>query len=855
MRPLTRPAGRADTTRRSGSLACYALLAAACVWLLGDAILGGEILAPGDLTFFAVPPFGAVRPPGLLRAANPTLTDVVFVIEPYLLHAREAIRGGSLPLWDPSVGTGRPLGAQAAAQLFPTTWLAYVLPFWQSFGFIALAKLLLCAGGTFLFARALRLRPVAAALAAGAFALGTQYIVWLGHSMTDVVALMPWMFLFAERVCARARVADAAGLGLAIGVAMFGGHPESLFVASCGVGAYLAARLARSPEPVGRRLRLLAGSLGLAGAVGALYWLPLLELVGQSTRTGRDSPADSIHQLAVGLVFPEWWGRPDKRVFSAGGGGGLSSVFVGRAYLGVVPMLLLASMLAVRLRRAQVFFLAAAVGSLALIVDLPGLRWVATHVPPLSLIVIHYFIWLAAFALALLAGLALDQLLSAPRARQVRALRLMAVAAALPVVVASIAHGRSLVGAWRGALRQLPVQRLDPGSASVAAAGSLVRWILVAGLALGAGWVALRFARLRVGCLAFVLVLALADLVTLDRGYQPALPRRLADPPAPAALALTAPGVRLAAPGVALAPNLAELYGRADVRVEDLPEIERYSAVVDALGGSVLRAFGDSLLPADRELGEPGATGSARVLLDLLGARQVVDSGGSAPTGAGLRVVYQAPGQRLIDNAQALPRAYGAYAWTPASGLASALSVLRGAPSAAALARRPVIEGAPRSAAPGAAPPTAPAEVVASSDTTVSVRVSMARAGYVVLDDLYYPGWRAEIDGHPARILPANGAFRAVAAGAGSHQVRFEYRPASAWIGGVLTVVGLITGVAAIAFGRVREGSPPLRTGGRSRSRAFARIPAADRGRPRGRRGRAGPRRPPEPSGRGHRTG
>jgi hypothetical protein len=801
-----------------GSFVCFGLLAAACVWLLSDAVLGGRILAPGDLTFFAVAPFGTVRPPGLLRAANPSLTDIVFVIEPYLLHAREAIRGGSLPLWDPSVGTGRPLGAQAAAQLFPTSWLAYVLPFWRSLGLIALAKLLLSAGGTFLFARSLRLRPIAAVLSGGAFALGTQYVVWLGHSMTDVVALMPWMFLFAERLCARGRLADGAGLGLAIGIAMFGGHPESLVVALTGTAAYLAARLARDPDPVGRRLGLLGFAAAVAGAVGALYWLPLLELVGQSARTGRDSPADSLHQLAVGLVFPEWWGRPDKRIFDAGGGG-LSSVFVGRAYLGVAPVLLCVGMLALPRRRAQLFFAATGLASLALIIDLPGLRWVATHVPPFSLMVVHYFIWLGAFSLAMLGGLALEQLLGAPRERQVRAVRLMIIAAAAPVGVALLLHGRALAGAWRAALRQLPVGQLDPGSATVAAAGSLARWILIAGLSLAAALLALRYQRVAGACVAFVVLLALADVVTIGRGYQPALPARLADPPAPAALARSDPGTRLAAPGVALAPNVAELYGRSDVRVEDLPEDKRYSAVVAALGGSVLRAFGDSVIPPDRALGEPGATGSTRPLLDLLGAGQIVDAGGTAPTGAGLRVVYAAPGERLIDNAQAVPRAFAAYAWQPVAGLDAAVAALRGH-SAAELARRPAIEGAP-AAPPGPAPAIAPARITRSSDDAVTVAVDLARPGYVVLDDLYYPGWSARVDGRPARILAANGAFRAVAAGAGRHVVRFVYRPASVWVGAALTGIGLLGGLGVIAAGGIGGG---IRTIRRRRSTRGSRL-------------------------------
>jgi uncharacterized membrane protein YfhO len=131
------------------------------------------------------------------------------------------------------------------------------------------------------------------------------------------------------------------------------------------------------------------------------------------------------------------------------------------------------------------------------------------------------------------------------------------------------------------------------------------------------------------------------------------------------------------------------------------------------------------------------------------------------------------------------------------------VAALRGQ-SAAALARRPVIEGAPAGPAAVAGPPTT-ARIVASSDTDVTISVTLARPGYVVLGDLFYPGWSARVDGHPARILAANGAFRAVAAGAGRHVVRFVYRPATVWIGGVLTLLGLIGGLGVIVASSVRR--------------------------------------------------
>jgi hypothetical protein len=51
-----------------------------------------------------------------------------------------------------------------------------------------------------------------------------------------------------------------------------------------------------------------------------------------------------------------------------------------------------------------------------------------------------------------------------------------------------------------------------------------------------------------------------------------------------------------------------------------------------------------------------------------------------------------------------------------------------------------------------------------------------------VLNDVWHPWWRAELDGAPAPMLKANVLFRAVAVGPGRHRVRFAFHPfAGAW--------------------------------------------------------------------------
>ncbi len=76
-----------------------------------------------------------------------------------------------------------------------------------------------------------------------------------------------------------------------------------------------------------------------------------------------------------------------------------------------------------------------------------------------------------------------------------------------------------------------------------------------------------------------------------------------------------------------------------------------------------------------------------------------------------------------------------------------------------------------------------------------SFRVDAARAGFVLVNEIFYPGWEATIDGQPAEILRADSIFRALPVSAGSHRIEMRFRPRHFWLGAsvsLLTLCGLI---------------------------------------------------------------
>ncbi len=61
-------------------------------------------------------------------------------------------------------------------------------------------------------------------------------------------------------------------------------------------------------------------------------------------------------------------------------------------------------------------------------------------------------------------------------------------------------------------------------------------------------------------------------------------------------------------------------------------------------------------------------------------------------------------------------------------------------------------------------------------------------AGYIVLADTFYPGWRVRVDGVEQPLLRANYLFKAVAVPAGEHEVVFEYAPFSVTLGLMVSI-------------------------------------------------------------------
>ncbi len=770
------------------------LLAVVLFW---PATIGDRVLSAGDIPLFE-PPYPA--PTAATHPANGLQFDAANVFEPDGLAVRSALRAGRLPLWSSSLSNGRPLlAAQQSAPLFPLTWLGVVFPFFGALVWIAVLKLMLAAFGTYLLARALALRRAPALLGGLTFGFGTYLIVWLMHPHSNAYVLLPWLFLAGDRVAAGRSLRATAALAGLLGLGFLGGQPESGMIVAAATGSWTIYRIRVAGVPPREEVRRAAAAVGaliLGLGIAAVMLVPFIESLQQSYHTSRAADPTPL-RAALSLFFPDLWGRPD----SSGAIFGPSNFAERTVYLGALPILLAVSGLVTRRPRGpRLFFAGMAVAGFAVAFENPVADLIR-RLPVLDHVNLTRAVIVSTFAIAMLAAYGCELFLTGTAAERRRMVIVAAAVALVPVLVTLALHPGWL-SQGKAAVDQL-LDRVGVEPEDAISLAAVIRWTLFSIVAIGVLVVLGRSRRQARALLVAAVALTALDLLLMGAGYNPAITIAQAMPPTPAAVnvlrTLTSTGGQVI--GVdALQPNTASRWGLRDARGHEDPALARNSRLWFALGGTIEQASNGVALRDPR----------TPRLLDVFGVQAVILPSRHDPgVLSGDPVAYRGPDGTVISNPGALPPAFVAYGWRTSRSLDQSL-VLTALGTARQARDEPVIETGALGAHPGSGQPATPARVLSHTDTAAAVEVDARAPGYLVFLSTYYPGWRADVDGRSSKIRPANAAFSAVAVPAGRHLVRFSYRPPSATIGGVVTLVALAVLLAGVLAGWARTRRRPV---------------------------------------------
>jgi hypothetical protein len=228
-------------------------------------------------------------------------------------------------------------------------------------------------------------------------------------------------------------------------------------------------------------------------------------------------------------------------------------------------------------------------------------------------------------------------------------------------------------------------------------------------------------------------------------------------------------------------------YGLYDARGYDYPVEKRY----DTLWRAEVGPPGDIVPPTAFAL----PTARALRALSLLSVSDVMVDPDAEPLRLpGLRLAYDGPDARVYSNPAALPRVF----------LVDRQQVVEGEDAALAAVTDPSFDG--RSAAvteepiaglTGAGSKDSPgnARLAGYGRDETTVDVDAQRDSLLVLTDVWFPGWKASVDGQEVDVERVDYLLRGVPVPAGTHTVRLWYEPASwraGWIISLLALAGVL---------------------------------------------------------------
>jgi len=802
------------------------------------AVFGRRVLLPVDLVFDVDPLWQPLAPAGYTGPSNSILSDQVNQFFPWRLFTLRSLAQGQLPLWNPYTDAGLPFLGNAQSAIFsPFNLLGYLFPLYSSYVITAFLRLFVAGIFAFLFAREIGLGRYGAMLVMVAFTFSGPLIIWLGHPHSLVIVWLPAMLLTVERALTRKSRAYVVASGLTIGAQFLGGHPETSFHVMLAWTAYALYRAISltgwQPSRLFPQLTRIVAAVTIGILLAAVQLLPFVEaflhsaaLSVRETQTFARASPFIVRLLfewhdwptAIAALLPQYFGTSlDNSYWYP-----YSNYVEQDAYVGVLPLALAIVVTWHIIRRRSspqrnfvLFFALLAVICLGIALRLPLLNAI-NDLPLFNVAANGRMRLVYAFAVAMLAGMGLDEIIGSDehaRRTMLRILVLLALVALLLIVLACagfvlfknelIRSGRAFMAAnWGTPYLPRPpeyyyglVEERYEKKLALFRPTNVVMYLPVL---IALAWFALRrwSQRQRASVKTWgyaALGLTLFDAFLVGMPFNPTMEPQYIFPMPDAVQFLQQDHnvYRVSGTGLILYPNSSMLFGISDVRGYDTVVPRRYTDLIDRIEGHYRFHFHSLFTRADSPL------------FDLLNVKYVLTD---QELGGKWELAYRDTGSvRVYRNRDVLPRAFVVYRAEIVEGPAQSLA--RITDSAFDFRRRVVLEEIP-------AGWTEPAEVPAIASSVrfvdyepnrVQMEVEAAADGLLVLTDTYAPGWKALLDGHPTSLYVADHAFRAVVVPAGIHQVEFVYEPASFWVGMVLSLLTIAILIPALLLFRMRQ--------------------------------------------------
>jgi len=702
----------------------------------------------------------------------PDIGDLVTQFYPYRMLTARAVRGGEFPMWNPYMTSGTVfLGNPLSALFYPPNALYYVLPVATAWTLGFPLRTFLSGLFTALFLRRIGATSAGAIVAALLFMFSGFMTVWQGQTMPDAALWLPLICYSIVRLHADRSARSVVIVAFAFAMPALAGHPEtSAHVTLTGMILAIFLAMFRPSEDMSRRSLRFIGCFAGAGilslALASVQLFPTLEWF-ENVYRGLDiiwppAPTWSI----LGLVSRDIVGTPN----SFGLQIPVQATYVGMLAFVAAPIALLSSP-----RRFTLFFVLLTVAALCIANGIGPLFEASRHVPLLKTLKNDRMMMLVTFAAAVLAGLgisALEKLTMDMRRQRFRAALLAGIGFYL---AAAMIHAVQLLTYASPQRSRSPRMSLY----LLVASAVVVAWKLAGGL--------------KERWFKYVICLVLAgDVLTFAYRYiqfEPPSnifsPNQLLDRLA----SIERAPFRMTQLGGPFPPNIQLIYGLFESGGYEIPlaKIKKFGEGVDVGGmDTVLFETQRILNSNDRRA-------------DLLNTKYYVvprydpsyEKFLELPDRFHFRFEYR--DITIFENMHAMPAAF----LVPSSGAKivpddeTQLVMLKDPsfdPEKSVLVANTLKTAGEKHRQPA----VNSVQWVARRNNSFQLKVDAENDSVLVVSQTYYPGWRAWVDGQEAQIVAADYALTGIAVTAGSHDVRFIYRPKSFLIGLAITAAALL---------------------------------------------------------------
>jgi hypothetical protein len=766
------------------------------VFLLGEALVPADLLS----LYFPWKPYF----PSDFEPQNFYTTDIIDSQYPARAVAVHLLEAGQWPLWDPYTSSGRPFGIFPIYALsFPLNFLLLILPVELGFTYVAIIRFFIAGAAMYAFLRELEVGQAASLFGGVVFAFNGFTVVWLHATAGVTLSMASLVFWAGERLLRRQNLKNVTLLALSVFALVSGGFLAIALYVLYALTAYILFRVGMGVWK-SRRWRdgvkklVLCGSAILIGiALISPVLLPFVDHLRLTSydeqREGRGTASETLINV-IRYLIPDYYGRPvTKDVYG--------NYPERTAYLGILPLFLTALALTLAKRKATVWFFAGLmIISFGMVYGAPWIQLMA-RLPGLSINNPTRLKSLVVLSVAVLAAYGLDGLQKrSPERTRLSVWVVMGVlfVAQVAIIVLTEQSWLSIITGRKPFDRTLWMLWQSDRLTHPSFERSLfyLLWLLIALLLLTAR--AKGFLSSRAVGIGAILLISF-DLLGWGSSYLLPIDRSLVFPRTPGIEFLHRDPDFFRVTGVdrTLFPNTPGLYELQDIAGHDPLAPDRYRDVLsrvdpDARFGARGTVLG--LYTATADLSSP--------LLDLLNLKYIVDEPGAANqeqiTQDGTWVVaHTGPDMTIYRNTEVLPRCYLADQVEVVPDPEAILDRL--ATGQTDTRRIALVEEELREPIESRNGEHSMPQIITYEANEIVINTQAEESAFLVLGDIYYPGWEARLDGKPTKIYRTNYIFRGVYLPPGSHEVKFNFRPQPYYVGwGVRLSAVLLLTVAGV---------------------------------------------------------